>query len=231
MGASSISRYDLIVFDCDGVILNSNKVKTLAFYEVARRFGEEPALELAEFNRAFGGVSRHKKFNHFVDFILPSFGFTFSAEEKEELIGTLIADFGRVVEEKLVSCEITNGLPKLKEYTPLAIWAVASGGLQSELRSVFEKRGITQFFQGGVYGSPRDKLEIVKDIVSKYVFESGLLIGDTRYDCSVAEDCGLDFILLTKWSEQFCDSLATYPKCVGVYKSLEEIVALEETFR
>ena len=35
--------YKTIVFDCDGVILNSNKLKTDAFRIVAKNYGDEEA--------------------------------------------------------------------------------------------------------------------------------------------------------------------------------------------
>ena len=36
-----ISKYKSLIFDCDGVILNSNKIKTDAFRKVLKNFNQE----------------------------------------------------------------------------------------------------------------------------------------------------------------------------------------------
>ena len=36
-----ISQYKYLIFDCDGVILNSNNIKTEAFGEVVAYFGDK----------------------------------------------------------------------------------------------------------------------------------------------------------------------------------------------
>ena len=54
--------YTHLFFDCDGVILNSNSIKTKTFYDVAFRYGHNNAEELVKFHIANGGVSRYAKF-------------------------------------------------------------------------------------------------------------------------------------------------------------------------
>ena len=38
-----LAKYKTIVFDCDGVVLNSNKVKVQAYFDVAKRNGGSDA--------------------------------------------------------------------------------------------------------------------------------------------------------------------------------------------
>ena len=68
----NINRFRTIIFDCDGVILDSNKVKSSAFYEVALVYGEEAANALVKYNSENGGISRFKKFEHFLKSIVPT---------------------------------------------------------------------------------------------------------------------------------------------------------------
>ena len=60
-----IGKLDLskssIVFDFDGVITDSVNVKTEAFYEIYKEYGEEIALRVTHHNNANKGVSRYKK--------------------------------------------------------------------------------------------------------------------------------------------------------------------------
>ena len=62
-----ITNYKTIVFDCDGVILNSNKIKIDVFYDVAINFGASAsqAQALVDYHVKFGGVSRYRKFDYF----------------------------------------------------------------------------------------------------------------------------------------------------------------------
>jgi len=55
----SLNEYQALVFDCDGVVLNSNKIKTQAFYEATKQFGHESAQALVDYHVANGGISRY----------------------------------------------------------------------------------------------------------------------------------------------------------------------------
>ena len=63
------NSYKTIIFDCDGVILNSNKIKTESFYKVAKKFGEKEAIKLVKFHLSNGGISRYEKFKFFLEII------------------------------------------------------------------------------------------------------------------------------------------------------------------
>ena len=57
----TFKRYHSLIFDCDGVILNSNQIKSDAFYNVAKQFGDIAAKKLLKFHLENGGISRYKK--------------------------------------------------------------------------------------------------------------------------------------------------------------------------
>ncbi|SDP55318.1 HAD family hydrolase [Ectopseudomonas guguanensis] len=192
-----MQHYSTIVFDCDGVVLNSNAVKTRAFYEAALPYGEEAARALVAYHTANGGISRYKKFTHFLDVIIPEFA-AGSGPDLEQLL-THYADG---VRQGLLSCEVAPALQALREATPSARWLIVSGGDQSELREVFAARGLAYLFDGGIYGSPDTKDEILRreqDIGN--ISMPALFIGDSQYDYRAASAAGLDFVFLSGWSE------------------------------
>jgi phosphoglycolate phosphatase-like HAD superfamily hydrolase len=190
-----LSEYKSLVFDCDGVILNSNKVKTDAFYNAAREYGELEALSLVKFHIEFGGVSRFKKFKHFFKNIL-------HREYSQFEYDKIISKYAQEVRNGLLTCEIAEGLADLRELTKNAVWFVASGGAQDELREVFHLRGLDKYFDGGVYGSPTPKDEIVKQQLEDGVVNTpALFLGDSRFDHEVATEYSLDFVFLTEWTE------------------------------
>lgn len=190
-----LKKYRSIIFDCDGVILNSNSIKTKAFYTVAKPYGSEVAKELKCYHSQNGGISRHKKFEYFLTVIL-------NKVLVQEELKSLIDAFSEEVENNLLHCEIALGIQALREITVDASWLVVSGGEQSELRKVFHKRELTKYFDGGIFGSPEDKGIILKrELSSKNILKPALFIGDSKYDHVCADAEGFDFIFLSQWTE------------------------------
>ncbi|QSP94474.1 HAD hydrolase-like protein [Marinobacter salinisoli] len=197
-------RYGSLVFDCDGVVLNSNKVKTKAFYEAALPYGEGPAQALVDHHVANGGVSRYRKFEHFLNQIVPSDAVGPGLDE-------LLDVYARKVREGLIECEADSGLFELREQTQSTSWSIVSGGDQAELRKVFSVRGLDQLFDGGIYGSPDTKDEILaRELRAGRIVRPALFIGDSRYDHEASVNAGLDFVFVNQWTEfsgwkSYCD--------------------------
>ncbi len=188
-----ITDYKTIVFDCDGVVLDSNQVKTQAFYKAALPYGKEIAQSLVDYHVARGGISRYKKFEWLI-------------EQCEGLKGPtleeLLDSYAKEVESGLLSCNITSGLTQLREYTQGANWLIVSGGAQHELREVFTKRDLVKYYDGGIFGSPDTKDEILsREIANGNIKLPAIFIGDSKYDFEAATNAKLDFVFMTKWSE------------------------------
>ena len=200
-----LAKYDYLLFDCDGVILDSNDIKADAFYKVALTYGEACANELLAYHRINGGVSRIPKFEYFLSKIVPRYH-----QEIDGSIDALLERFSSFVREGLVRCAASEALPALKEQCkPGAQWAVVSGGDQDELRRVLFKRGLDSYFEKGIYGSPDDKDTILKEKLKLPPSASVLFLGDSRYDFQVASRSEFDFVFLHGWTgmpdwECFC---------------------------
>jgi len=188
------SEYKTLVFDCDGVILNSNHVKTGAFYKAALPYGEEAANSFVEYHRKNGGISRYKKFNYFLETMVPHI--------EGPTLNELLEVYAAEVLQGLVTCDIAEGLESLRIENPDSLWLVVSGGDQSELRQVFHDRGLDYLFSGGIFGSPDGKEEILaREIDSGKIAWPALFLGDSKYDYEAAQSASLDFLFLSGWSE------------------------------
>jgi len=195
---SILDSYQTLVFDCDGVVLDSNKVKTQAFYQAALPYGEPAAQALVQYHVAHGGVSRYKKFAHFLDVLVPEHSNMSNGPD----LNALLAAYATAVQEGLLQCQIAPGLAELRAATPNARWLIVSGGDQAELRTVFASRGIADWFDGGIFGSPDTKDEILaRELVNGSITGSALFIGDSKYDYQASRKAGLDFVFLYFWSE------------------------------
>lgn len=190
-----LNKYKTIVFDCDGVILNSNEIKSHAFYEATKHYGHETASKLVDYHIRNGGISRYEKIKYFLNFIL-------CIDFDEEVYKDILKRFSVAVYNGLLSCEIAEGLAELKRKTEFSNWLIVSGGDQIELRRVFEERKIESFFDGGIFGSPDNKNAILfREINNKNIKTPALFIGDSKYDYEVAQEAGLDFVFLYRWTE------------------------------
>lgn len=193
-----LSDYKTFIFDCDGVLLNSNLVKTKAFYQAALPYGEAAAQNLLEYHVANGGVSRYKKFNYFLEHIVPSH---ISGAVDSDL-DSLLSSYATLVKEGLLNCEIAVGLEELRHQTRQSRWLVVSGGDQKELRSIFTQRNLTSFFDGGIFGSPDTKDHILdRELNNENIQFPALFLGDSKYDYQAAHQAGTDFIFISGWSE------------------------------
>lgn len=200
----NLAKYQTLVFDCDGVVLNSNKVKTEAFFKAALPYGEAAAQQLVNYHVARGGISRYKKFEWFIENVV-------AAQEGPNL-EQLLAAYATEVRHGLLTCDIAEGLTELRAKTPQANWLIVSGGDQQELREVFAERSIAELFDGGIFGSPDSKDTILaRELSVGNIKPPALFLGDSRYDHVAASTAKLDFIFLHNWSEfeqwpQYCES-------------------------
>ena len=186
--------YSHLFFDCDGVILNSNNIKTKSFYEVALKYGDSNAKKLVDFHTLNGGISRYVKLKHFTKNIL--------GIDDEKIYNQLIFDYGNLVKKYLLKCPIDHGIYEIHNYTPKSKKAIISGSDESELKWLFKERKINEIFNFGIYGSPKNKKEIFKEIFSNFSgYEKCLYFGDSKYDYEVSEEFEMDFIFVNNWTE------------------------------
>ena len=67
---------------------------------------------------------------------------------------------------------------------------------------MFELRGLSSYFDGGIFGSPDEKEKIVeREKSDKNIIGKSLFLGDSMYDYQVSLTFELDFIFLTQWTD------------------------------
>lgn len=185
-----------LVFDCDGVVLDSNAVKTRAFERVVGdAYGGEVARRFVAYHEANGGVSRYAKFAHLVTAML-------GREARPGEVEALCDRFSEQVVAGLDGCPLAPRLDELRAATAGRPWFVVSGGDQQELRAVFALRGLAPLFDGGIFGSPATKPVILGRLLEAGVLERpALLLGDSRVDFESARDAGLGFVFIYGWTD------------------------------
>jgi phosphoglycolate phosphatase-like HAD superfamily hydrolase len=215
-----IKQYKTFVFDCDGVVLNSNKTKVNAYYTVAKRMGgtDEQAQALVEHHIAKGSFPRNGKIEYYFKHILKQ-------PLTPELMQKYMQTFDDVLDTTLMECEVAAGLNALKNATPQARWMLLSGGDQAELRRIFPRRNLDYFFEAGIFGGPDQKEHVLaREIVNGNIQLPALFLGDSKYDHQASVGAGLDFVFLSDWTEvrdwqEYCSNNG-----ITVVKNINEII-------
>lgn len=178
----------MLVFDCDGVILESVDAKTRAFAEVASHYGPEARDRLTLYHRLHLGVSRQEKFSWMFRNVL---GREITPEEMEDLC----ARFVQAMLDQVVNAPFVPGIiATLHTWQNRVPMYVCSGTPTEELRFIMKQRNIAQFFNG-MYGSPPGKTERLDMIVQEAGINpaDAIMIGDGGTDMQAAEAVGTRF--------------------------------------
>ncbi len=186
---SFVFEASAVIFDFDGVILESVKVKTDAFKELFSDYPEHLEAIVA-YHENNMGISRYHKFAWIYQELL---GIMLSPNEEKRLG----QQFSALVMEKLLACPFVPGtLELLEELKHRGIPAfIASGTPQNELELLVQRRGLASYFQE-VWGSPAEKPEIIERLIAAYELDRNRLyfIGDALSDYIAAKTTGIRFI-------------------------------------
>lgn len=177
-----------VVFDCDGVILESVRCKGDAFRRV---FQDEPAHvdAIEAFHYAKGGMSRYEKFDHIYANILHR-----PLDDAER--NRRADQFSAFVMEEILTCALVPGAVELLETLQARMpLFVASATPEGELNDILDRRGLAKYFVR-MFGHPTRKaaaIRLVHDSTGLPV-EQILFVGDATADVAAAEETGCRFI-------------------------------------
>jgi beta-phosphoglucomutase-like phosphatase (HAD superfamily) len=193
----AVADVDALVFDCDGVILDSNRIKSEAFFDVTVPFGVEYARRFVDYHRRHGGVTRNEKFAYFLDEIVGV-----PVEGREATLDGLLSAYGEICSASLLSCPLIPGLEGFLERIPARVTAyVVTGGAEAEVRRVLSDRGLARHF-ACILGSPSSKRENMERLGRAGAFAGRVVyFGDAELDMALAEEFGLDFVFVYGASE------------------------------
>ena len=172
-----------ILFDFDGVIIDSMPTKTEGFRKIFSDFEPEAVQKILDYNNLNGGLSRYVKIRYFFEEILSS-----SIEENEVL--RYADDFSKIVKKELTNkelliAEVVDFLQRNHKNYRLHI---VSGADEKELQYLCKELGVDQYFLS-IHGSPTHKNDLVKQLLEKHKYDLSetILIGDSINDHEAAE--------------------------------------------
>lgn len=178
-----------LAFDFDGVLVESEEIKTSAFAELFAAEGPEVVARIVAYHRANGGVSRFEKFRTIYRDILqrPLDEATFQA---------LCDRFAALVVGRLVAAPWVEGAQEfLLAHRGRYRFFVISGTPEHELKEIIRCRRMGQFFDE-VLGSPTPKAALLSGLLERHRLHPRevLFIGDAQTDWLAAQQLEVPFI-------------------------------------
>ena len=207
-----------IIFDLDGVLIESAEIKTRAFELLFVDYPDK-LPEMIEYHKRNAGISRYVKFRHFYEKIL---GQELSPEKEKELGDR----FSQIVLEEIIKAPLVAGVEDfLKSNHRRYLLFVVSGTPEEELHYTLRQRSLDIYFQGA-YGTPRTKPKLIKQILAKHQLSNkeAVFIGDAESDKIAATEAGIIFIAKTEGSDDALDNCAwKFRDFIGLDESIDRI--------
>jgi len=187
--------YDAYIFDCDGVLLDSNVMKNEAFRRAAlsEGFDQETADALASWQAANFGRSRYVIF----DLLMEG---TFGVVPPLASLAALLRAYAVEVSAAYLAVDEADGARELLAALMGSRLYVVSGSDEAELRTVLAARGLASGFQA-IYGSPATKVENLERVLGDLPDRDRVLfLGDAMADADAASAVGIPFLYVARYS-------------------------------
>ena len=182
--------FKIILWDFDGVIINSNSVREAGFRDVLSEYPKEQVEKLIDYHNINGGLSRYVKFRYFFEEIRKE-------SITDDMVLVLAQKFSIIMKELLVNPDllISPVVEFIKEQYNLGKkMHIVSGSDDNELRELCKSLRLDHFFIS-INGSPTPKTSLVKNIIENgYLSLSEYcLIGDAINDYDASKDNSIKF--------------------------------------
>ncbi|WP_405607766.1 HAD family hydrolase [Polaribacter sp. Asnod1-A03] len=178
-----------ILWDFDGVILDSMPVRDWGFEEIFKDFDTEQVAELLKYHRANGGLSRYVKIRYFYENIL-------GESITEEKVMLYAEKFSVLMKKELTNPKnlILDAVSFIKSNYQKYHFHIVSGSDGEELRFLCKELGLSSYFIS-IHGSPTPKKQLVETLLEKHNYNkaSTCLIGDSMNDYDAAEFNEIEF--------------------------------------
>lgn len=153
-----------IIFDFDGVLVESIDIKTNAFAKLFKTEGEDIVEKVVDYHLKNAGVSRFEKIKYIYQNML-------KRDLSEKTFDDLCQQFSHLVVDEVVNAPYVKGAKEfLDRYSSKYMCFIASATPQDEIEEIIKRRHMMRYFKG-VYGSPKKKGDIVREILAAYTLE------------------------------------------------------------
>lgn len=201
-----MEQYQHILLDFDGVVCDSNSIKSENILLAAKQYtDEDTARKFQTWFTKQTGIPRERKTNSFF--------------KDENISGQILSAYERL-NERLINAEIMPGIKDFLSINKNIPFIILSGGNKKEIESYLKKHDLLQFIELILCG-PATKEENLK----KYPLHGKtLFIGDSLYDFEVAQKFFFDFIFLYGYTQFKEWQSFKFPANVNKFENFKNII-------
>ena len=178
-----LDEFSVILWDFDGVIIDSNEIRTKGFIDIFESFNEEDILKLVDFHKNNGGLSRYFKINFFFKNIL---GIDISEDE----ILIYANNYKKYVLSNLMDTNflIADSLNYIQQNYKKKDMHIVSASDENELRELCDFYDISKYFIS-LKGSPVNKSDNISSLIINQGYSRNQItyIGDSINDFESAK--------------------------------------------
>ncbi|MCC9168236.1 HAD family hydrolase [Pontibacter harenae] len=182
-------KIENILFDFDGVIMDSMPVRDKGFKLIFKNYPAELVQALISYNNLNGGLSRYVKIRYFFEELL-------CEPISEEAVMILAAQFSDAMRTELLNPTllIKDTVAFIEANYTRFNMHVVSGSDQNELQFICSELGLKKYFKS-VHGSPTPKDTLIAELMNNYKYDNleTVLIGDSINDYAAAENNSIVF--------------------------------------
>ena len=178
----------VVIFDFDGVIIESNNVKKKAFEFIFSQFPKQFKL-MMEFHHQNVSKSRYYKFDHLLKVL--------GKQEDVDYRKNIAKDFSEFILTEMKNVKLVSGaqffLDKVKSKLPIYLASVTP---EDELRLILEEKSLDKYFVKAYGCPPWNKPDAIRDILKneRVKHTETILIGDSSGDQLAAKETGINFL-------------------------------------
>lgn len=179
----------IILWDFDGVILDSLKIRDWGFREIFRRYNPTLVEQFIRYHRENGGLSRYIKIRYFFEEILVE-------TIQEDVVLDYASKFSKLMKDKLTNREnlIPSTMQFIKKNHQKLSFHIISASDQDELRYLAKCLDLEKYFIS-IHGSPTPKETLIADLLveNRYYNDEVCMIGDSINDYNAAKQNKISF--------------------------------------
>lgn len=177
-----------MILDFDGVLVESNAVKTLAFAELFAHYPEHQTT-MIDYHLSHLAQPRQLKFEYLAELL--------GRKGDRGFLDQLGAEFSQIVQAKVIAAPAVVGATAfLAEFSQRLPLYIASVTPQAELQQILQARGWLAYFQAVFGNPPWPKPEAIRQILHREQLLAAevVFIGDALSDYQAALATGVEFI-------------------------------------
>lgn len=180
-----LEKYKTFFFDFDGVLVDSNFIKSKNIEKATRKFveDEEQLNSFVNFFTQNNGIPREDKV------------FKYFEVEKGEKI---LSEYYNLNQDSFSTMKVNHYFPDLLDYlhSLKAECYILSGGSKAEINDILKINKVKSL--SGILTGPKHKTENLQNLDFP---KPAIFIGDSKHDYEVAKENSLDFIFMHKYTQ------------------------------